>query len=454
MLLPTLLAFVVILAVCAYVYGGRLVLAGFFGTLVFANVGISALSPQLASKLELHILQGSNFLFACIVFALVFPSVFRREPKLFGESRWGRSIPFLLLCLAYFGLGIVQNGFTAAAIYLRMFLLPVIMGYLGAWIGRTVSLRSAAVVFLAVSVLASGLIFTEVAYDQEYYALIHADGFYSLKNQTALTPVDLVERRQRRLLNYALFEDIRIFKPAGPTFNYPSSSYVVVFGMVLALAFGTWGVVPTLLAAIACLSTKAGIAAVLLLVLAAWAARKRFFFSSRGVHLIGVGYCVLMVAAMAVTRNIHTYSLLSTLLELPRLPLGGGLGYGGSVTADQAVTWQLDMVRGDSGVAIALSMFGVLAIWIYLFYLRRLRTLIDLAKARQDRPLFLIAMFGYVALFNSLLQELAIGPYGLGLAFMFAAIRLANHQAQAEREAVPTPAPAPAVPLPRAGEAA
>jgi hypothetical protein len=124
--------------------------------------------------------------------------------------------------------------------------------------------------------------------------------------------------------------------------------------------------------------------------------------------------------------SIHAYSLLSTLFQVPLSPLGHGLGFGGSLTAERVLSWRFDMLIGDSGLAITLNMLGLPGLLLYYFYGFLLARALAIARSLADLPLLCFAGLLAVAIFNSVVQELAIGPYGVGLAGFLCAFRIAG----------------------------
>jgi hypothetical protein len=86
------------------------------------------------------------------------------------------------------------------------------------------------------------------------------------------------------------------------------------------------------------------------------------------------------------------------------------------------ISWDFDMIVGDSGLAIALNMVGIFAIFVYLFYLRFLSQIYKALREKFDYRLAVIMGFLSLAIANSVMQELAIGPYGVGMALLLLGI--------------------------------
>lgn len=420
--------FLVVFSIWCFVSGRKVLLLSLLALMMFSNVVISALSPLLASKTALTVFQGINFGFACIVFSIVFLKIHRSFEQGLGEDWRDSTVFFIVLVLIYFAFGVFKNGFVAASIYLRMFFFPIALAYIGYWIGKQLKIQVIELVFVFLGVVTAIFIVTEVFVTEYYYYAINAHDFFSLKGDedAALSIRDLVIKRMRKLLNLYIFQDVLVFRPAGPTFNYPSSSYIIVYSLMSSLLVRAYWAIPILLIGSILLGTKAGFVSIFFVIFWWGLAKARIFHKPMTVNAIGLLYGVLALAIMLQGNDIHTFSLLSSIYNFPKNPFGQGLGFGGSTTVEAKATWEYDMLVGDSGVAMSLNMFGVFSVFIYMYYMVKLWRVVECGSVLKDIHLYMFSVFGVAIMYNSIIQELALGPYAIGFSLFLICARISN----------------------------
>lgn len=379
----------------------------------FGNIFLSCFSPLIEDRTLFLIVQGGPFVLTSLIGA---------HAVIFG---WRRLSPFnflagasILLLLAYFIFGIATNGFVEASIYLRLFISPILLLVIGLYFQslgqRTVVLRS----LYSVGLFAGILIFVESLAPTYYYEFLSAESFFSLKEERpGLTVEALAQDRVRRFFNVSFFEHIQVFKPIGPTFHYPSSSYLLIYAIAAACMLKRRYSAILMLFPLMLLSTKASL--VMLVFLAIGILPSRFRPPAGMVLAISGLVGVLAVLVMELTQNVHSHSLISSILNASNNLLGRGLGFGGSITAEASNTWQYDMLVGDSGLAVILNMLGLPGLILYFVYYRIAGNFLIVGRAAaSDSGLFLTGALLAGCIANSILQELAVGPYAMGLAML------------------------------------
>jgi len=93
---------------------------------------------------------------------------------------------------------------------------------------------------------------------------------------------------------------------------------------------------------------------------------------------------------------------------------------------DVRYTWDSAMLVGDSGLAILLNMLGLAGFVVFALYSQVfVREAIIAPRQPLARERLLVAAFGIGVAGNAILQELAVGPYAMGMAMLMLA--LAQH---------------------------
>ncbi|WP_139228263.1 hypothetical protein [Planctomicrobium piriforme] len=428
-------------AVIAHAMGRWACVTGMLLLLSFGNLPISIASPWLPSSTALTALQGVPFGYTAVV-AVLLTILSRPQSRLeLHLRRW--SYALLVLIAVYGAYGMVKNGSVASLIYLRMLASPFLMTMIGAWAALDVTRETMLKTIKINGLIAAALVLTEAFAPQAYLETINYPTFHSLKSgDDFFDAKSVIFARERRLFNMREFENVKFYKPAGPTFNYPSGSYICYMGVFASICLGNYISAIITFAALAALSTKSGLAMCVL----SLAALLPFPPRAGPRWWMALTVCGLYVAGSFVYlssgKDLHSYSLKSSIRQIPSNPLGQGLGYGGSSTVERKINWEDDMIIGESGVAIALNMMGLASVALYLYYFMMVRLAIRRNNPFVDRVGFAIGFIGLIVIGNSVLQELAVGPYGLGFIFLM----LANSEC-APAKAIAALVPRPAMPM-------
>lgn len=421
-------------AIICWSTGPRACVTGMLLLLSFGNIPICFFSPSLPSPDSLVALQGIPFGYTAIVAAFVALLTRSLSPV---ERRLRRGCYLMLGLITLYGLyGVMRNGPVASLIYYRMFASPFLMMLIGCWAASQMSRKALLATIKTVGIVAAFLVFTEVVFPTYYLDAINYPQFHSLKTGEELASAEsAIFARERRFFNMREFEHFVLYKPAGPTFNYPSGSYMCFMGLFAGICLRHYLSSALMLAAIAALSTKSGAALCLLSLVAILPFSSRPGRRWAAAFAICAAYVAVSFAYLSSGHDLHSYSLMSSIREFPHNPYGQGLGYGGAATVEREITWDDNMIIGESGVAIALNMMGACAAVLYAYYLGLIRWAVRRTDPSQDHVGFAAAFLGLVVIGNSVLQELAVGPYGLGMVFLIIAV------SECERARLKSPEP-------------
>jgi hypothetical protein len=421
-----------------------LVVLLFFSNLLLASIGRAALDHQ-----SMRVLQGGDFLFACLVLG-----VFLVNHKVYCSVQERRLLWLVLgLCGVYFAYGAVRNGGVDASIYLRVILYAPMLYFIGLYFGRYLSVARLQRAVLFIGIVSAFIMFFEFLAPRAYYALVDAADYYHLKTTRPLqTPEDVVKFRTRVLLNLRVFGDLKVLRPGGLTFHYPSAGYILAFSTLVAMALRRHALAVLFVSAIIVSGGKGPMIAVMNLGAAALVFRLGVRLSWGWMAPLSVLYVGGVLGYMLYFPSIHAFSLLSTVLNLSDNPLGGGLGFGGSMTSDIEYDWSFNMLYGDNGLAVLLNMMGILGLSLYAFYVYGTSRLLDrrepLSYFLDRRSQVLWTVYGVTLIANTVIQEIAIGPYALGLYLMGVAWMVSASRVAAARSIAAAGTADPASPRP------
>lgn len=386
----------------------------FFFIFLLANLAVSFLSPSITERNHLLVLLGIDF---AILFGLLafLASACQMEPAMAYRPMRNAMFLFLGLLGAYFAYGWLSgNGLAASAAYLRLYLYPFLFFLLGLFV-RPFDITPILKLFLITFV---GMLVFEYVAPQSFYQLTNMPGYYSLKMSRDFTSTSLVERNVRDLFNFELLAHVKAYRPLGTLGHAISSSYLFFFFMLWFFCRRQYVLAITGLFACLAFGVKGSVLALALIVIFEVMYRSRLrhdwlFFS---MFLIVLVYLMLALIVGVHIDNAHMVKVAGAIVHIPENFMGGGLGFGGSMSRSMVEGPQFD----DSVLAVGLSQLGLLGIiLVYTFYLALIRR-VALPFLQDDKVR--LALFYCIALLaNSVFQEEGFSPYALGLAlFMLA----------------------------------
>jgi hypothetical protein len=426
-----LLLVIVCLGFLVVFLGRPATLVAVLAVLAYKALSISIFSCSIEDIRFFRALQAMDFLFVMTVtMTVLVVSRPVRDSVLSIRTLSGRNMLIIGGILAGGALtGLLLNPFDHFAIYLRLLFYPLMLYVIGTWLGRTLDLRTAAMLVVFTLLPVALLVLIEFVVRAPYHDLINSSCYQSLRlgrSSQWYRLEDVMLFSTSRLYNIELFGDILVAKPYGTTLNYPSTSYLLLLGLLASWLVRRYILLVLFLVATLLMTTKASLF-MLLSLLAVPVIVRRFESRLRNGLVWGwlLGFGVLATAWLVLTgRNLHAYSLLASLASVPGHPLGNGIGWGGSLSVQEvSYTWDSEMLIGDSGLAILLNMLGVAGFAVFLLYAQVfVREAVTAGTQAGGRERLLVATFGIGVIGNAVLQELAVGPYAAGLAVLMLAI--------------------------------
>ena len=403
--------------------------------LLFQNLFIAVFHSLVASRHELIIAQGTQFL-ALAAFSL--PAVYamlRRPPS---DVLLHRVALALLACTVltgvYFLDGVRASGFQASAIYLRSLTVVPLSIVFGLYVGASTPPREWQHVIIGGLSLSLLFGLVELVFPTAVYNAIDAATYFSLKKGDINRFTDaaaIVRQAIRPAFNLHSLGGIGFstFRVSGPNLHSISYAYAMAAAaMLFAAQRAYWraGAAALLLLAI---QAKGPLIMLGFAAMFAWldfhaAARMRIAVIS----LVLTAYAALAVSYGMHVGDYHVLGLIGGAKGFVGNVWGHGLGTGGNLVATH-LDWEEVQAAGattvgtESMIGVMLYQVGLLTLPIILAYLVFFRVALKHFRAAQ-RGLLVLPYAYLVTCVSGLFQEEAYGPFALGLLGMLLALHL------------------------------
>jgi hypothetical protein len=312
---------------------------------------------------------------------------------------------FFTLILLLGIVGVFNSSILSFIMYSRFYLVPIICLVLGLYLAKEDQILEA---LLGVMIFYILFLIVEVTYTQ-YYELINANAYVNLKYYNnpirAAEMSDFIDRMGTTVNGW------RINRLVGPQFHPISVGYsILAISVVIALYSKRLFVLLFPLLLMGCfLSSKGALAAVLC------------FYTLVCLHYIKarvfVIYTLFMYGAILLILSMipgfssgfeHFMGLKGALSNVFHRPIGLGIGAGGTMSTLKGPEY-----GGESGFGTILSHLGFFAIFLYgilFFHFNKLM--------KKNRSLFICAAYLFIIFINSFLQEEALAPSSVFIAWL------------------------------------
>jgi hypothetical protein len=312
---------------------------------------------------------------------------------------------FFVLILFLGILGVFNSSIASFVMYSRFYLVPVICLVLGLYLSKEEQMLEA---LLGVMILYMLFLIVESTY-VEYYELINANAFVDLKYYNnpirAAEMSDFIDRMGTTVNGW------RINRIVGPQFHPISVGYsILAISVVIALYSKRLFLFLSPLLLIGCfLSSKGALAALICfyLLVFLYYFKARFLVTYTLIMYCGTLLLLSMIPGLS-SGFEHFQGLYGALSNVLHRPLGLGIGAGGTMSTLKGPEY-----GGESGFGAILShlgLFGVLLYGMLFFHLNKLM--------KQNRALFICAAYLFIILINSFLQEEALAPSSVFIAWL------------------------------------
>ena len=330
--------------------------------LLFSGVLISFFSVNIKEKMVFDFVRGMDFI---VLFLISFYLLFDEYRKDGVTPYIGRIFIIILGLLAYWFYGVIAVGFSGATTYLRYFLYPVLLVI---FFKRAQPVSGMGMAFNMLFLAFFVLVFFEAIFPEEYYDLIDAGNYLNLKYDRYIPSIDyFIDSRTIEVIAYN-GHYIEAYRGLGPTMHPISGAYVVgLLGLYLTVVYRSYlyfllGFIGAFL-----LFSKGAILLLTFVALALILSVKLKMISARAMMLLFLLVSLFLIFFGLVTNNPHHWSLMSSLVSLPSRPLGGGIGFGGTISTGTSYSTELGESSGDSALALFMNMFGFIGLVLYVF---------------------------------------------------------------------------------------
>ena len=374
--------------------------------LSFGGVLVSVSLNSEVDKFQFDLLRGVDYLFLSMsTFIILILKFFRRDISIVDRSL----IYYLLILTLYLVVGVANVGVSGAVTYFRYFTYPIFLY----WILRSVEYDSSILLGIYVSyVLLLFLVLLEYLFPLESYDLINLYDYLSLKYDYYLPSLSYyLQGRDVEVISYEGFRVVG-YRATGPTLHPISGAYFISLMSVFLYSVRKNYIYLVIGGFVAFLLLSKG--ALLLIGFILFSIIARNILPVRGFGIFMLFYFLLMLVLVAVgllTNNPHHWSLMSSLNSLLSNPLGGGIGFGGTISTGTNFSTELGESSGDSSLALFCNMMGFFGLVVYLwgFWFSYRMSLSPLNNITQRLAYFVV----FLLLCNGVSQEEALNPYSV-----------------------------------------
>lgn len=383
------------------------------------NVWIALVSGLITDKYDFNVLHGTNFLIPLVIFFLLLYSMRNIESEF--VLLWFLTLFTALLLLIATVVGGTLYGFTNSVTYLRLFLGPLILFWVGFWLSHyeyNNARRILKIVFIT-SLVVSLLQFL---FPSTMIRLLNDDDYFNLKIGTESAEEVAAYLKESTYFNLRI--DLQIARVSGMVKSFISNAYFLIILCLIIYwkksKLFCWFV--AFVVSIVCASKGA---VLLFLFFNLFAFLKRYssfgvliwFFAFLWASVIFFGYRSSnehMVGFIAGSRYLFT--------------AGNGFGFSGNLSTIRLTSWDGPPLPdlgywtrfqngSESSFGVLFSSLGIFSL-IYLFFNFYLLWLI-IRKGEENKTEYL----GYLCLLvfmQGIFQEEAFSPFVYGLVLFVA----------------------------------
>ncbi|QEA39594.1 hypothetical protein FGL86_11245 [Pistricoccus aurantiacus] len=385
--------------------------------LLLSNIFISIISPWIG---EVY------YLFLSALDILIFSFIALIVLLMRGGKVSFITVTYLLLIFFYYLIGFFAIGPIQSTIYLRFLLYP----FLGLLILKNHQKfefdKSLLINFLAAIFIA--ILFFEMVFTEHFFRVFNVLSFMDLKGRDVATIEELLVQSHRRIFNFEIFEQYRIYRPWGVILHPISSAYVAAFFTIYYFIKNKFIISVFFVFATILFMAKGPFIALIISLFSALLYKNSKIFTLPVFLILAVLTSIVSIGW--VVRNPHIVSLIYSFSYLGENLLGEGIGFAGALTleGDEVTSSGL---KGESVLALMITGMGVVGV-LAIFLL-----LIDYVRFFSKVSYLVFTSYGVVFWYfvlvmgNSIFQEEAFSPYAIILAVMLSLIAIKNNQSLA-----------------------
>lgn len=400
------LSFFLLLTITLWFISKQILIYFFLTLFVFSNIVISVYSVSIDGSFSFKVLQGIDFFVAFLVYVLI---------KLSNSLKFKKiELVLIVVLFSYFIFGSFTTSLTDSAIYLRLFLYPIILYAIGSQFSSYINFNF----LISLGVLGAIVSLIEFLSPRLWYELVNAHYFYQFKfpEKNISDIEEVMEFTNRRFFNTNLLDDFGlIVRPGGLIFHPISSAYFMAVCFSIALIYKRYFLSIFMLFGVMVSGSKGAMVAILFIAFFEILRISGFKYRALFPLVLAIVYVMLAYVLSLISKDPHVYSLTASVFNIPNNIVGNGLGWGGSITSENlhVLSFSKEAISGDSVLAVILNMLGIVGLvyffWIYGLFQDVLRLI---KKNIRFTPVFSLLV---IILANSIFQEEGFSPYLFGL---------------------------------------
>ena len=409
----------------------------FIQTVFFQNTYIAFFSGFIDTPSHFKILHGINFLLPA--FLTLF--MFKNSAEYFSKLFFKKSILIILILLGYFVFGAIHYDLITSALYLRLFLIPILYLLVGIYFSKKLPINFINDNLKSIFVICA--IFTTLQFFFPFtvsYFLNDLD-YFSIKRGVSDWEELLESYRSKRLFNISWF-DIRLFRIGSLIKSIISLGYfLIIFGIYFYWPNKKFRLFLIFIIVVLAINSKGAILVLFFSLMLYFL----FYKSNLSTGLALSFYLMINFALIYlghISRNEHIVGFLSGSNYL--LSLGNGLGFSGNLSDSLFSSWRGDPLPNleywtrfqngsESVYGVLFSSLGIFSIVYILYFIEILKQI--LSKLKSNTPnIRVLRVLAIVLFLQGIYQEEAYSPYCFGLVMFLVGL---NFNQKNEEEIIP-----------------
>jgi hypothetical protein len=399
---------------------------------LWQNTWIAFAAGYIESRTIFNFLHGINFIIPFIFFFLIL-AILRSLTKPFFYLWLLTLLVVIMLCGASV-LGGIRFGFAYSVSYLRLFLGPLLLFWVGFWLAGKTSFEFFTKALKFIFIVSFGITVFQFIFPNLVISLLNDDRYYGWKVQTESVEDVVKYLNSNSYLNLPI--GLKLARAGGMVKSFISNAYLLIILATLLYwkrsKIYTW--IAVIIIAICCGSKGA----VLLFLLFNIFTFLRRTFSFSIVMIIFGGIWIALVYAGLYFRSEHMVGFVSGAKYLNTL--GNGFGFSGNLSPVRLKSWDGPPLNdlgywtrfqngSESAFGVLFSSLGIFSM-LYIFFELKI---IAVARKQLERRYEYACVLSLVMIMQGIFQEEAYSPFALGLAMLYLGfISASNKETEAD----------------------
>lgn len=419
------------------VKNSKLFFSSFIQTIFFQNSYIAFFSGFITSPSEFKVLHGINFLLP----ALLMLFILRSSAEYFSKPFFRKTILIILILTGYFIFGAIHYGFINSALYLRLFLIPILYLLVGIYFSKKLAINFINDNLKSIFVICALFTMMQFLFPFTVSYFLNDLDYFSIKRGVSGWEELLESYRSKRLFNISWF-DIRLFRIGSLIKSIISLGYfLIIFGIYFYWPNKKFRLFLIFILVVLAINSKGAILVLFFSLMLYFL----FYKSNLSTGLALSFYLMINVALIYlghISRNEHIVGFLSGSNYL--LSLGNGLGFSGNLSDSLFASWRGDPLPNleywtrfqngsESVYGVLFSSLGIFSLIYILYFIEILKLLLSKLKSKTSH-IRVLKVLAIVLFLQGIYQEEAYSPYCFGLVMFLVGL---NFNQKDEEEVIP-----------------